>query len=319
MYASCPYLCSMKEKRFVMSTEDLNSYGFWVKTEGIDLTDFTANPVGFYNHDSRALPALRWKDLAIEQGQLMGTAEFDEQDPEAMKLWQKVENGFLNAASIGISILEFSESPEMLKQGQTNATVTKCKMRECSIVNVPANKKALAVRLYDEATAGYITLSDTNLSHLVPTITQPDMLFDKLVTLGYKDADAVLSEIDTLKKEIATSQTTQKEAQKAQVKALCEKKGLTAQETADFQELAEVKFANVISVLTARPDYVSVTDILAGKAKGEPNSLLAKLHVHPEKDFNDWASEKNGAKFLEELEEKHPEKFEALYNKTFAK
>lgn len=310
----------MKEKRFVMSTEDLNSYGFWVSSAGIDLTDFAQNPVGFYNHDSSALPALKWKDLAIENGKLMGTAVFDENDTEAMKLWSKVENGFLNAASIGISILEWSEEKELLKQGQTNSTVTKCRLRECSIVNVPANKKALAVRLYDQTEAGYITLSDTNLSAYVPTITQTNM-FDKLTTLGYKDAEAVLSEIDTLKKELATLLATQKEANKAQVRALCEKKGLTAQETADFQELAEANFPKTVAVLSARPDYVSVTDLIAGKTQQNAQSqgALAQLHAHPERNFNDWASEKNGAKFLQELEEKHPEKFEALYQKTFAK
>ena len=143
-------------KRIVISDESLNSYGFWVKTDGIDLTAFLKNPVMLWNHNrddhgtaDAQLPIGYWKDLRIENGVLTGEPVFDEKDPFAMKVKQKLEAGILNACSMGFMPLEWSDAPEMLKQGQTVSTVTRCRLMEISICDIPANANATVV-LYDE-------------------------------------------------------------------------------------------------------------------------------------------------------------------------
>ncbi len=143
-------------KRIVISDESLNSYGFWVVTDGIDLTAFLRNPVMLWNHNrdghgtvDAQLPIGYWKDLRIENGVLTGEPVFDEKDPFAMKVKQKLESGILNACSMGFVPLEWSDDLEMLKEGQKVSTVTRCRLMEISICDIPANANATVV-LYDE-------------------------------------------------------------------------------------------------------------------------------------------------------------------------
>ena len=152
-------------KRIVISDESINSYGFWVVTDGIDTAAFQKNPVMLWNHNrdnhgtvNAQLPIGIWKDLRIENGVLTGEPVFDEKDEFALKIKQKYESGILNACSMGFMPLEWSDAPEMLKQGQTVATVTRCRLMEISICDIPSNANATVV-LYDE-NSKTINLSD---------------------------------------------------------------------------------------------------------------------------------------------------------------
>ena len=145
-------------KRIVISDESINSYGFWVVTSGIELEAFLKNPVMLWNHVrggigmvNDQLPIGYWKDLRIENGVLTGEPVFDETDEFAVKIKKKYEAGILNACSMGFVPLEWSDAPEMLKQGQTRATVTRCRLMEISICDIPSNANATVV-LYDEST-----------------------------------------------------------------------------------------------------------------------------------------------------------------------
>ena len=145
-------------KRIVISDESINSYGFWVVTSGIELEAFLKNPVMLWNHIrggigmvNDQLPIGYWKDLRIENGVLTGEPVFDKTDEFAVKIKKKYEAGILNACSMGFMPLEWSDAPEMLKQGQTRATVTRCRLMEISICDIPSNANATVV-LYDEST-----------------------------------------------------------------------------------------------------------------------------------------------------------------------
>lgn len=145
-----------KQKRIVISDESLNSYGFHVRTDGIELDAFMKNPVMLWNHNrdghgtvNAQLPIGYWKDLRVEDGKLTGEPVFDESDPFAARIMKKFENGVLNACSIGFVPLEWSDAPADLKPGQTMPTVTRCRLLEVSICDIPANPNATVV-LYDE-------------------------------------------------------------------------------------------------------------------------------------------------------------------------
>jgi HK97 family phage prohead protease len=141
-------------KQFIVSDESINSYGFRVLTAGIDTTRFLKNPVGLFNHsdewmdDNYAGPIAKWSDLKIEGSQLLATAEFDVDDAKGKIIANKVDKGFLNAASIGFRVVETSEDPELMLPGQKYATVTKCQLIEISIVDIPSNENACC--LYDD-------------------------------------------------------------------------------------------------------------------------------------------------------------------------
>jgi hypothetical protein len=76
--------------------------------------------------------------------------------------WSEVENGFLNAASVGhIVVLEYSLEKELMLPGQTGPTITKWYNKECSLVDIPGNCNALT-KLYD-AQENELTLMDMNM------------------------------------------------------------------------------------------------------------------------------------------------------------
>lgn len=154
----------MKNRTFVLNDESVNAFGFWIKTAGIDLSLFKKNPVMLWNHNhawngskDEVLPTGRWENIRIEDDRLLADAVFDANDDFAKKIAGKVEAGILNMCSMGFQVMEESMDETYVKQGQTRSTVTKCLLREVSIVDIGANRNAVA--LYD--TAGeIIELSD---------------------------------------------------------------------------------------------------------------------------------------------------------------
>lgn len=138
-------------KDVIISTSGLNCYGGRVLTSGIDLTQFLKNPILLWMHrrsfDRDAMPIGRIENLRTEGDRLIGTPVFDQNDDFAKKIESKWENGFLRMASAGIEIIETSDAPEHLLQGQTRRTITRCRLEEVSIVDIGGNDEAL--QLYD--------------------------------------------------------------------------------------------------------------------------------------------------------------------------
>lgn len=140
-------------KEVIISTSSLNCYGGRVLTSGIDLAQFQKNPLLLWMHrrsfDRDAMPIGRIDNLRTDGDRLIGTPVFDQNDEFAKKIESKWENGFLRMASAGISIIETSDAPEHLLQGQTRRTITRCRLEEVSIVDMGGNDEAL--QLYDRS------------------------------------------------------------------------------------------------------------------------------------------------------------------------
>ena len=141
-----------KKKEVVISNSKLNSYGFRVLTEGIDTTQYARNPILLWMHNrpfrgttDEVLPIGRMENLRIDGDNLIGTPIFDEQDEFAQRIAAKWDAGILKMASAGLEVVELSDDPSMLVQGQRRSTVTKSKLTEVSIVDIGANDDALAL------------------------------------------------------------------------------------------------------------------------------------------------------------------------------
>ena len=139
-------------KEVIISTSRLNSYGFRVLTEGIDTEQYRKNPVLLWMHNrpmrgtvDEVLPIGRMENLRIEGDKLIGTPVFDMSDPFAKKIADKWEQEILKMASAGLSVLEESNAPEHIVEGQRYSTVTRSKLVEVSIVDIGANDDALAL------------------------------------------------------------------------------------------------------------------------------------------------------------------------------
>ncbi|MFL0105011.1 HK97 family phage prohead protease, partial [Tenacibaculum maritimum] len=217
---------------FVVSDETVNCYGYRVLTDGIDLTQFKANPIMLYMHRRNTWNPTgdevigRWENLRKENGKLLADAVFDETNEFAKKIAEKVKNGFIKMASIGIQKKETSTEKKFLKAGQTRATVTKSRLSEISIVDMGGNDNAL--KLYNDK-GDELALEELNFKN------DSDMSELKNIALALgKEADSsladVLAAITTLKTgkndaetKLKAMEDAQKEAQTKEAKAMVEK------------------------------------------------------------------------------------------------
>lgn len=144
------------KKRFVLSNETVNSYGFRVLTAGINLERFKRNPLMLWMHKrpdgsnrNEVLPLGYWADIEVINNVIYGTPVFDDTDTFAVSIYNKVENGTINMASAGLIPVEWSDEQMYKITGQNKATLVKSIMDECSLVDIGSNPDALATNLYD--------------------------------------------------------------------------------------------------------------------------------------------------------------------------
>ena len=134
-----------KTKRVRITNERLNSYGTWVLTSGMDLEQYERNPVLLYMHE-RGQVIGYVKDLKVEGDEVTGELMFDEATELSQRCKKQWEFGSLKMVSVGIDILETSDAPEFLVQGQTAPTITKSKLFEVSVVDIGANDDAIVLQ-----------------------------------------------------------------------------------------------------------------------------------------------------------------------------
>lgn len=171
--------------RVRLTNDTLNSYGYRVLTEGVDITQYERNPILLYMHNrGKAIGLI--KDIKKENGEITGELAFDEATELSAQCKKQWVFGSLRMVSIGFEIIETSEAAEFIVPGQRYATVTKARLIEVSLVDIGANNDA--IRLHKDGQL--ITLSEggdcplPRLNHK-PTNNQPQMDIKALaLTLG---------------------------------------------------------------------------------------------------------------------------------------
>ena len=309
-------------KRIVISDESINSYGFWVVTDGIDLSPFLKNPVMLWNHNrddhgtvNAQLPIGIWKDLRIENGVLTGEPVFDETDEFAVRIKQKYEAGILNACSMGFVPLEWSDAPEMLKEGQTVATVTRCRLMEISICDIPSNANATVV-LYDE-NSKTINLSDLPNKAIGPKIN--DMSKEIALKLGLEENASPQACVEAIQKKderIATLEAENKKLKEHEKAANDAKKDeavrllddavktgrIDAKARPQFEKLFELDHDAAKAALAEMPERKPLTvQPPKGNAGGDERSSW---------NYLDWM--KKDPEGLRKMKTEDPDRFKTL-------
>lgn len=131
-------------KRIRISNETVNCYGTWVKTSGVDITQYEKNPVLLWMH-WRGVIIGCIKDLKVEGEDITGEPYFDEVREESKQAKLQFDKGTLKMASANFDIIETSEDAALLKPGQTRPTVTKSKLIEVSMVDIGGNDDAITL------------------------------------------------------------------------------------------------------------------------------------------------------------------------------
>ncbi len=329
-------------KRFVISTELKNLEGFRVRTEGIQLADYTVNPLMLWMHkrptgesETEILPIGYFEDLAIEDGKLMGTPVFDDTDPFAMRIYNKVENGTIKMASAGLAPLSWKEDGEGVWLETSN-------LKEISLVDIGSNAEAIAIALYDKSDT-LITLSlqriqetliKTEIDMKIIQLKAPELLvklnlaetatpedvgtaIDNLITLAATNKTA----IETLKSEKGTAETSAKDYKKkyedgvalstkttieTMVKKAVDDKKIVAGQTAGFIALANA-------------DFNGTKNVLDGMA-GSPDVLLAMKGKETDNKFTTLSySDLDKKGMLEELKKTDLSMFQLKFKQKFGR
>ena len=134
-------------KRIRIHSEALNCYGTWVKTDGVDLTQYKKNPILLYMHRRGEIIG-EIREIRVENGEITGEPYFDEVRPESKAAKEQFEKGTLRMASANFEIKAVSSDLTLIKPGQIRPTITKCKLAEVSMVDYGGKDEAI-VLTYD--------------------------------------------------------------------------------------------------------------------------------------------------------------------------
>ena len=137
----------IKAGTFILTTEDVDSYGDIVLSKGIDLSRFKSNSILLYNHmrgsgglfggGEPTYPIGVWKNIVKRNGQVKAEAWINSSDEKGAKVLELVDLGILKSASIGMQVIE--------RDSNDSSIITKSSIMEASIVDIPANPNATLV------------------------------------------------------------------------------------------------------------------------------------------------------------------------------
>jgi len=177
------------EKEFLLTDNSVNSYGFRLLTEGCLIDEYKKNPIGYGMHRRDDGVLVRWEDFRLEGDKLYAKPVINLSHAMGQRTVDEIENGFLNAASVGhIVVIEMSEEASLKLDGQTGPTITKWFNRECSLVDVPGNFNAL-VKLYSISSSGIekeINLADFTTKNLNPTMEKYTLNAAQIAAMNLK-------------------------------------------------------------------------------------------------------------------------------------
>lgn len=322
----------MKNNTFILHDETLNTYGFRMLTDGVDLTEFVKNPVMLLNHDDWSLPIGRWENIRIEDGKVLAEPLFDLKDDIGKKVADKVADGFLKAASIGAwPPIEVSDDPDLMLPGQKHSTVTKWKAREASIVTIGANHNALV--FYDNE-GEKIDLRDPNQILKLFDMKKPNKKkreMSKLNAILKLSDNATEAEVESavenmlsenaelikqnaeLEAKVAEKEKAEKEAQKVEAVALTDtavKDGrINSEQKETWIKLFDENFSNTKSILEGLPKRKSVKEMIDERSQ-QSNTNLSDLQK------KSW-DELDKAGKLVELRDNHPDVYAEKYKERF--
>lgn len=314
----------MAEYKFIVNTENVNSYGYRILTEGIDTAQYERNPVVLFMHDRGDYKpsgdeVIGKARLAIENNILLAYITFDSENEFASKIEKKVAGGFINMCSMWADPIETTLDPKLALPGQQYETVTKCKLIEISIVDIGGNDDALR-------------LSGGKSKHKLQLLNQNKMSELKVIALALgKDANSTESTILSAVNEIKLSLETEKgkteewknkyiQLQKKEATALVDKAvklGLFPEDLKDGQiSLFEIDFDNQHQKLSklieskeadqqkeGRKEVVEGVIKLSNKDKNNPENS--------DEDSFDYLQKHDPAK-LSLIRDNEPEKYRKL-------
>lgn len=278
-------------KTFVLcDSSSINSQGFRIPLEGMNLDRFRVNPVMLYQHDKYSVIG-KWENIRIEDGKLLADAKFDSEDELARQVEGKVERGFLKGCSVGIIINDMKLVGEVYE-----ATATE--LMEASICSVPSDAGAVRLMDADRNPIDFqiVKLSfeqSLNINKMEKEQTQKVAEFEATIT----EKDKRIAELEAEKAERTRNE------REAYLAGKVNDGIITETEKPHFAKLAE-------------KDFDSVKAILDTRHAQKQTSLSAMVHTDTKTadrtswSYLEWA--KKDPKGLQKMRTEDPKEFERL-------
>lgn len=307
-------------KEIVLSDNSVNSYGFRVLTEGLDIEQYKKNPIILYMHnrpfDGNPSGVIgKMTNLRYDGDKLIGTPEFDMEDELACKIAKKYEKGYLNMCSIGFDIIETSEAPEHLLVGQISPTVTKSVLREVSIVDIGSNNNATVLEydnLHEALQAGkHFTLSfKTNIKHIKYTLNMTKIATALGLAEDAKEEE-ILAKISVLSDKASQTDRLLKEAELARQQEVA----ILINQAIDEGKLSK----DNVSTFTDIAEKAGIETLKATLAcMAKPVRPIDLIQPGSNTGIPDWDEcDKNGT--LYSIKQNQPEIYKQMFDKKFGK
>lgn len=305
-----------KGKRVRITNDSLNSYGTRVLTAGMYVEQYQRNPVLLYMHE-RGNVIGYVKDLKVEDGEVTGELMFDEASELSVRCKKQYEFGSLKMVSAGLDILETSEDPELLVQGQTRPTVTKSKLFEVSLVDVGSNDDAIVLQkdgkkitLGKDSECPLPLLNNNNQKQKQMEQKMVAMQLGLPATATEAEINAKLDELKTAKEENEQLQQKNAALTLASITAAVEKavgeKRITPDKKDEFinlgKEVGQEKLESILSAISPQMKLSSVIGHQGGAAT-EPTTY---------KKLSDVPSGQ-----LTTLRKEQPDEYKRLYKEEY--
>ncbi len=304
-------------KRVRITNSSVNSYGTRVLTNGLDISQYERNPVLLYMHE-RGTVIGYMKDLRLEGDELTGEPVFDEASELSQRCKKQWDFGSLRMVSIGIDIIETSESPEHILQGQSRPTITKSKLDEVSVVDIGANDDAIVLKKDGRR------LINENINEVLH-LMKPNNNQQKETKMSNKNEETAPKEGVTVESPEVAQLKKENAELKAQVKSLTQEKEtmtlasitkvvddaiadrrLEASKKEQFVDLGKKvgveELGNILSLMQVKPKASAV--LRGGRAVTEGNSEWKTLRDVP-------------ADKIAELRANDREEYARLYKATY--
>ena len=268
----------------VTDDSNLNSFGFRILVSGIDTSGFLVNPIMLHEHDSDRLPTGTWKDLIKGNNDITAIPEFDENDPFAVTIKNKVEKNIIKMASIGVEPIEWSNDAQYKLPGQQLPTLIKSKLKEISTCTFGSDMNAIKLidstgkvltlnkKVFDNYIKQSVNYNNNNLSimenqtiiQLKAAIGISDKTDAEMLAMVIKNNNEVVTlkaANDTLTAENAALKTASENSKKEVVlqKAVDEKK-ITLKEKEVYLKLSIEDIKAVVDTKKAATDFKSMTE-----------------------------------------------------------
>lgn len=290
-------------KTFVLSDEKLDRHSQRLLMDGAEYENFSANPVMLFNHlraskgffsdpdrNQLNLPIGRWENIRRNKRtkQILADAWLDMDDAFAAQIASKINNGVLNAASVGLRPIAVSDDPELKVKGQKGLTITQWELMEASVVDIPANPRALAIsksllskaadgEVEVESEEGYIRTFFTSNSKAMneekKTLQERVLSWAEKLGLVAKSADEVFDIIENVEAEKA-GEAAEEKAAETEVE-----EEVTAEASGASEETSEATEEEAKAETEEKPEEEVEAEVEAEKAAATPSVSLEEFNA----------------------------------------